>query len=61
MAKRVTLDVIRDYDKFRYVLEFKQGNSMWTNFLSDEVYDDPRRLGAFLKSIVSEVQIKLGS
>lgn len=56
--KKITLDVKRDYDKFRYNLEFKQDNLSWTMFLSDEVYDDPRRLSAFLKSIVADLQLK---
>lgn len=57
---KITLDVSREYDKFRYILEFKHGNASWFTYLSDEVYDDPRRLSAFLRSIVSEIQIKIG-
>jgi len=56
----ITLDVNRDYDKFRYVCVFKDTNKKleWSMFLSDDVYDDPRRLSAWLRSLVQDIQVK---
>lgn len=57
----IKLEVSRDGAKDRYELDFRQGTSQWSMFLSDDVYNDPRRFSAWIKSLVQELQIKNGS
>lgn len=56
----IKLEVSRDGSKRRYELDFTQGKAQWAMFLSDEIYNDPRRFAAWIKSLVQEVQIKNG-
>lgn len=56
----IKLEVSRDGAKKRYELDFQQGVSQYMMFLSDEVYNDPRRFSAWIKSLVQEVQSKNG-
>lgn len=56
----IKLEVSRDGAKKRYELDFNQGTAQWSMFLSDEVFNDPRRFASWIKSLVQEVQIKNG-
>lgn len=56
----IKLEVSRDGAKKRYELDFRQGTGQWMMFLSDEVYEDPRRFSAWIKSLVQEIQFKNG-
>ena len=58
MVSKIKLEVSRDGAKKRYELDFKQGNSGWMMFLSDDMFADPRRFSTWIKSLVNEIQIK---
>jgi hypothetical protein len=56
----IKLEVSRDGANKRYELNFSQGISQWSMFLSDNVHNDPRLFSAWIKSLVQEVQYKNG-
>lgn len=57
----IKLEVSRDGTRNRYELEFTQSKLQWAMYLDDDVYNDPRRFSAWIKSLVQDVQLKKGT